>query len=109
MNQMLELAIVFFGLFCLTRAGKSLTEAHVEPNWRRWAIWIGWLLFGGFVKIAGTDTGKDVDPYTIEDGFFGKGAWARIKVALMGPLVNLLFAIVAFSLLWTLGGREKNF
>ena len=70
---------------------------------------IGWLLFGGFVKIAGTDAGKDVDPYLIEDGFFGKGPWARIKVAFMGPLVNLLFAIVVFSLLWMAGGRVKNF
>lgn len=70
---------------------------------------IGWLLFGGFVKIAGTETGKDIDPYKIEDGFFGKGPWARIKVAFMGPLVNLLFAIVAFSFLWMAGGRVKSF
>src|SRR3990170_4046568 len=70
---------------------------------------IGWLLFGGFVKIAGTETEKNVDPYTIQDGFFGKGPLARIKVALMGPLVNLLFSIVAFSLLWMAGGRDKNF
>lgn len=70
---------------------------------------IGWLPFGGYVKIAGTETDPDVDPYTVEDGFYGKGPWARIKVAIMGPLVNLLFAFVAFGLLWTFGGREKNF
>lgn len=70
---------------------------------------IGWLPFGGYVKIAGTDTDPDVDPYSISDGFYGKGPWARIKVAFMGPLVNLIFAFVAFGLLWSFGGREKNF
>lgn len=70
---------------------------------------IGWLLFGGYVKIAGVDPTEGQDPYQISDGFFGKSPWDRIKVALMGPLVNLAFALVAFGLLWSLGGREKNF
>lgn len=70
---------------------------------------IGWLPFGGYVKIAGTDTDKNVDPYLVKDGFFGKGPWARIKVAFMGPLVNLVFALFAFTLIWMGGGREKNF
>ena len=33
----------------------------------------------------------------------------RIKVAVAGPLANILFAIFAFSLLWVFGGREKPF
>lgn len=70
---------------------------------------IGWLPFGGFVAIAGTSKEGDVDPYDIPDGFFGKGPWDRIKVAFMGPLVNLVFAFIAFSAIWFLGGREKNF
>lgn len=78
-----------------------------EHDGVRWQI--GWLPFGGFVKIAGTDTEKDKDPYQVKDGFFGKGPWARIKVAFMGPLVNLIFALLAFAALWMMGGREKNF
>ncbi|KAF3362244.1 hypothetical protein PHSC3_001211 [Chlamydiales bacterium STE3] len=70
---------------------------------------IGWLLFGGYVRIAGTDTEKDIDPYQVKDGFFGKSPWDRIKVAFMGPFVNILFALLAFSLLWVGGGREKNY
>jgi len=70
---------------------------------------IGWLLFGGYVKIAGAETDSDVDPYTIPDGFFGKRPWDRIKVAFAGPFVNLLFAFLLFTLLWAAGGRSKNF
>lgn len=73
----------------------------------RWQI--GWLLFGGYVKIAGMDTSEQRDLYTVEDGFFGKRPLDRIKVAFMGPLVNIVFAILAFAALWFLGGREKNF
>lgn len=70
---------------------------------------ICWLLFGGYVKIAGTDTEPDVDPYTVKDGFFGRGPWNRIKVAFMGPFVNIVFALFVFALLWLGGGREKTF
>ncbi len=70
---------------------------------------IGWLLFGGYVRIAGTDPEKEPDPYQVKDGFFGKSPWDRIKVAFMGPFVNILFALLAFSLLWVGGGREKNY
>lgn len=70
---------------------------------------IGWLLFGGYVKIAGTDTENGEDPYLVKDGFFGKGPWDRIKVAFMGPFTNLVFALGVFALLYAMGGREKNF
>ena len=70
---------------------------------------IGWLLFGGYVKIAGTDIEKDQDPYAVPDGFFGKSPWDRIKVAFMGPFVNLVFALLVFGLIWAADGREKNF
>jgi len=70
---------------------------------------VGWLPFGGYVKIAGTDLESNKDPYKVSDGFFGKTPWQRIKVALAGPLVNLLFALLVFALLWVVGGREKRF
>lgn len=78
-----------------------------ESNGTKWQI--GWLLFGGYVKIAGAELDKDQNPYEIPDGFFGKKPLDRIKVAVMGPVANLLFAIIAFAALWVLGGREKNF
>lgn len=73
----------------------------------RWQI--GWLLFGGYVKIAGMDTTDQKDLYEVQDGFFGKSPLDRIKVAFMGPFVNIVFALLAFTALWFLGGRTKSF
>lgn len=70
---------------------------------------IGWLLFGGYVRIAGQEMNNEEDPYAQADGFFGKSPWARIKVALAGPLMNLIFAFLLFATIWSFGGREKNF
>lgn len=78
-----------------------------EKDGVKWQI--GWLPFGGYVKIAGSEMSDDKSPYDIPDGFFGKKPLDRIKVALAGPLVNLLFAFFVFALLWATGGREKNF
>ena len=70
---------------------------------------IGWILFGGYVKIAGQDLENENNPYEVPGGFFSKTPWDRIKVAFMGPFVNLIFALLVFSLLWVDGGRQKNF
>lgn len=70
---------------------------------------IGWIIFGGYVKISGSEAEEAVDPYNVPDGFYGKSPWDRIKVAFMGPFVNLVFAALVFALLWVGGGREKNF
>lgn len=75
-----------------------------ETTWQ-----IGWLLFGGYVKIVGMDTTAQVDPYSEKEGFFGKSPLARIKVAAMGPIVNIVFAFFVFLFLWLMGGREKGF
>lgn len=81
----------------------------VSWEWKD-TIWqLGWIPFGGFVRIAGTDTEKEQDLTKIKDGYFSKSPWARIKVSIMGPLVNILFALLCFALLWVNGGREKNF
>lgn len=80
-------------------------------TWERKGVkWqICYLPFGGYVRIAGMEKKGVLEPYQIPDGFFGKKPWARIKVALMGPLVNIGFAFVLFCLLWVLGGRLKPF
>ena len=64
-----------------------------------------WIPFGGYVKIAGME-GKG---YEAPDGFFAKSPLARMKVAICGPLANLLFALFAFSVIWLSGGREEPF
>jgi regulator of sigma E protease len=81
----------------------------LQWKWQGVSWQIGWLLFGGYVRIAGTDAEKDEDIYSVKEGFFGKSPWARIKVAFMGPFINIVFALLVFSLLWINGGREKPY
>lgn len=64
---------------------------------------------GGFVKIAGMEKEGDLEPHEIPNGFYSKKPWARIKVALAGPAVNLAFTLLIFALIWVFGGREKPF
>jgi len=79
-------------------------------SWERDGVkWqIGWLPFGGFVKIAGMDPGEK-DVYQIADGYFGKKPIHRILVALAGPIANLILAFVIFGAIWLSGGQEKPF
>jgi len=73
----------------------------------RWQI--GWIPFGGYVKIAGMQKERGREPHEILGGFYSKTPWQRIKVSFLGPAVNILFGILLFSLLWSLGGRERQF
>lgn len=80
-------------------------------TWQReGVVWqLCWVPFGGYVKIAGMEKKGSLEPYQIEDGFYGKRPWARIKVALAGPLANIVLAFILFTLVWITGGREKMF
>lgn len=73
----------------------------------RWQVC--WLLFGGYVKIAGTEGETDQEIYNVPGGFFNKSPWDRIKVALMGPVFNLVLAFLIFALIWSWGGRQETF
>ena len=80
-------------------------------TWKRDdVVWqLCWVPFGGYVKIAGMEKKGSLEPYQIEDGFYGKRPWARIKVALAGPLANIILAFLLFTVIWMTGGREKMF
>ena len=85
--------------------GKPLyTWTHQGVKWH-----LCMLPFGGYVKIAGMQKERGVEPSDVKDGFFGKSPWQRIQVALAGPIVNIVFALLIFSCLWFMGGRDKNF
>lgn len=85
--------------------GRSIYE------WKRDGVtWkIGWIPFGGYVRMAGMEEENGVAPEDNLEGFFGRSPWDRIKVAAAGPLVNIFFAMLLFSCMWFMGGREKSF
>jgi len=73
----------------------------------KWQLCI--IPFGGYVKISGMQEEKGQNPYNMHDGFFGKSPKLRILVALAGPLANVLFALLLFTIIWLFGGSEKHF
>ncbi len=84
------------------------------PVFHKWQInGVQWQLcilpFGGYVRMAGMEKKDGLEPHQISDGFYGKSPFARIKVAFAGPLVNIIFAFVAFTLIWMSGGQGKPF
>ena len=85
--------------------GKPIIYWHMQGV--KWQLC--WLFFGGYVKIAGMEKEGDKEAHEIKDGFFGASPVSRIIVAVAGPLVNIVFALLMFTLIWTLGGRDKAF
>ena len=72
---------------------------------------IGWIPFGGYVKIAGmVDESMDKEQMKLppkEDEFRAKPAWQRLIVMLGGVTVNLILAIIIFiGIMWVWG--EEN-
>jgi regulator of sigma E protease len=85
--------------------GKPLIAWKVgDVKWQ-----ICYVIFGGYVKISGMEKEKDKEPHEVEGGFYASSPWARIKVAFMGPIVNIVFAFILFSVIWMAGGRMKPF
>ncbi len=76
-------------------------------NGVKWQI--GWLPFGGYVKIAGMQKEGDTEPHDIPNGYFSKKPIDRIKVAAIAPIVNIILAFLLFSSIWALGGRDSPF
>jgi regulator of sigma E protease len=83
-------------------------------RWKNVEWQLGWLPFGGYVKIAGMEFGKKdkytyTEPYEIPNGFFSKAPWKRILVACAGPFSNFILAFAVFATIFAMGGREKPF
>jgi regulator of sigma E protease len=131
MMQVLDLLYIFFALLGLGflifihelghyfMAKKMKMKVEVfsigfgKPllSWKRKKVrWqLCWFPVGGYVKIAGMTKDTRKDPYKIPHGFFSKKPYQRILVALMGPLMNVIFALLVFTVLWLWGGREQSF
>ncbi len=83
----------------------------VKWRWQNVDWQLGWLPFGGYVKILGMEVSKQEtrEPYEIPNGFFAKSPIRRIAVAIAGPVANFILAFLIFTTLWLMGGREKPF
>jgi regulator of sigma E protease len=65
--------------------------------------------FGGFVHLEG----ENVDPEQGEDkskkdAFYNKSAKARLAVIFAGPLFNIIYALVIFSIVFSVMGIPRN-
>lgn len=69
------------------------------------------LPIGGYCKLQGEDALKHTtETYKPEPGsFYGASPLKRIFVALTGPLSNILFAFLAFTLVWSIGFTYPTF
>ena len=69
---------------------------------------ISWIPFGGYVKVAGmADVGADAatgEPWE----FPSKPIWVRMAVIFAGPLMNFIFAFVAFTFVFLQFGIETR-
>lgn len=91
---------LFFDAF-----GKSIFRIHYKGT----EFGLGWLPLGGYIVMAGTPADEDPENIDIPAGehFESKPAWQRAIVMLSGILMNGLFAIVVFSTLTLLYGRNQ--
>lgn len=105
------------GHYIMARRAKMNVEVFsigFGPILKKWNFQgVKWQLcmlpFGGYVRISGMEQKKGIELHQIPEGYYGKSPSARIKVALAGPLANIAFAFVAFSLIWAVGGQQKPF
>lgn len=83
-----------FGPAIVRRHAKSGTEYR-----------IAWLPLGGYVKLLDEAEGE----VTAQDkhlAFNRQSLWARTAIVIAGPAINVLFAIVAFWLMWMIGVEQ---
>jgi regulator of sigma E protease len=76
-------------------------------NGVKWQIC--YLIFGGYVRIAGMEGENGKEPYEIKGGFYSKNPLQRLLVAGAGPFVNIVFALFLFSVIYFIGGQQKPF
>src|SRR5210317_1702810 len=83
-----------FGTKLWSRTGKDGTEYVIAA-----------IPLGGYVKMLDEREGE-VDERDLDEAFNRKPVWARIAVVAAGPAFNLVFAFVAFWLMFLIGQPE---
>jgi len=81
--------------------GKPILRKYFKGNETEFVI--AALPLGGYVKMLDTRVDDDVKYSDLPRAFNNKSPWKRIAVLLAGPVVNLIFAILVFWLLFVVG------
>jgi regulator of sigma E protease len=94
------------------RAGVEVEAFSIGFGPRIWGVRKGGvdyrlslILFGGYVKMKGMESEGDKEPYEIEGGFFAARPGRRAIIAFAAPAMNILLALVVFTLLWFIGTK----
>ena len=75
----------------------------LQKKWGDTVYCLSLIPLGGYVKMYGDDPSADVPEDQRKYAFLHKPVWPRIAIVLAGPLMNLFFAIVLFSVIGGLG------
>lgn len=66
---------------------------------------VNWLLFGGFVQLYGEEAGSAKS----KDSFAAQNVWVRFFIAIAGILVNIILAVILFTILLANSGFRMDF
>lgn len=64
---------------------------------------IGWLPLGGYVKITGMTREENLPPEVEPRAYYAAPVWKRIATIAAGPGINIVVAILAFTLMYWIG------
>lgn len=64
---------------------------------------LNWIPFGGFNKLKGEEAGSSLD----RDSFSAKPWWQRTLIALGGPAMNVVLAMILLCLVFTFGSYQE--
>ena len=102
--------------FAAKRTGMKVTEFFVGFGPRIWSVTRGEteygvkaVLLGGYCRIIGMTNLEDVDPEDEPRAYRSKGYFARVLVAVAGPAVHFVIALVLmFSILFIAGDTRHE-
>lgn len=69
-------------------------------TWKETVFTLNAIPFGGFVKLEGEEYNPE-DEKTVKNAFYNKPAKNRLAVILAGPIANLIYGVIAFSIVFS--------
>lgn len=82
--------------------------------WKGIEFTLNWLPVGGFVRLAGEERDVEGEEHTTdtktkpEEMFYNKRKWQRISIILAGAIVNFIFGVMAFGVMFSILGIPEE-